>query len=104
MGNPESRQVVLPVPHRDRTEVQEESHVRRAAAALARLLCTRIVIAHRLSTVQSADLILVMEAGHIVEQGTHAELFARNGLYAKLVKTQFVADLAEAPVTLRGGA
>jgi ATP-binding cassette subfamily B protein len=54
--------------------------------------------------VQSADLILVMEAGHIVEQGTHAELFARNGLYAKLVKTQFVADLAEAPVTLRGGA
>ena len=82
-------------------DVINESKVQNA---LARLLCTRIVIAHRLSTVQSADLILVMEAGHIVEQGTHAELFARNGLYAKLVKTQFVADLAEAPVTLRGGA
>jgi ABC-type bacteriocin/lantibiotic exporter with double-glycine peptidase domain len=73
--------------------------------ALARLWCTRIVIAHRLSTVQNADLILVMDAGRIVEQGTHDELFARNGFYWKLVKTQqIVAEMEGAPDTLRGGA
>jgi ABC-type bacteriocin/lantibiotic exporter with double-glycine peptidase domain len=74
--------------------------------ALARLWCTRIVIAHRLSTVQNADLILVMDDGRIVEQGTHSELFARNGFYAKLVKTQMaaetMADMDSPPDTLRG--
>ncbi len=45
---------------------------------------TTLVIAHRLSTVQAADLICVMEAGGIVEMGVHAELLARNGVYAKL--------------------
>ncbi len=51
---------------------------------------TTIVIAHRLSTVERADRIVVMEQGGVVETGTHAELLDRNGLYARLYKTQFV--------------
>jgi subfamily B ATP-binding cassette protein MsbA len=49
---------------------------------------TSIVIAHRLSTVQHADLIVVMDQGRIVEQGTHNELLAQSGLYANLIKLQ----------------
>ena len=50
---------------------------------------TSIVIAHRLSTVRSADQILVVDAGRIVERGNHEELLARGGLYAELYRTQF---------------
>ena len=50
---------------------------------------TSIVIAHRLSTVLQADQILVVDDGRIVERGRHAELLARNGLYAELYRTQF---------------
>ncbi len=53
---------------------------------------TSLVIAHRLSTVRNADLILVLEQGRIVERGTHAELLARGGLYADLYRTQFATD------------
>ena len=45
---------------------------------------TTLVIAHRLSTIEKADLILVMDAGRIVERGTHADLLARNGYYSRL--------------------
>ena len=50
---------------------------------------TSFIIAHRLSTIKEADCILVMNAGHIVEQGTHGELMAKEGFYAKLYNSQF---------------
>jgi ATP-binding cassette subfamily B protein len=52
-----------------------------------------LIIAHRLSTVQEADLILVLKKGRIVEQGTHAELMAAGGLYSHLYRIQFAAGL-----------
>jgi ABC-type bacteriocin/lantibiotic exporter with double-glycine peptidase domain len=55
---------------------------------LRALRCTTIVVAHRLSTVVTADLILVMDNGDLVEQGTHRELLAKGGVYANLVQTQ----------------
>jgi ATP-binding cassette subfamily B protein len=52
---------------------------------------TSLVIAHRLSTILAADLILVMEKGQLVEQGTHSELLEKDGLYTSLYETQFRA-------------
>ena len=50
---------------------------------------TSFIVAHRLSTIQNADVILVMKDGHIIEQGNHAELLARKGFYAELYNSQF---------------
>jgi subfamily B ATP-binding cassette protein MsbA len=50
---------------------------------------TTLVIAHRLSTIEHADRVVAMEAGRVVEQGTHAQLLARGGLYARLHAMQF---------------
>ncbi len=57
---------------------------------------TSFMIAHRLSTIRDADLILVMNEGDIVEQGTHKELLARGGFYAELYTSQFESDFVEA--------
>jgi ATP-binding cassette subfamily B protein len=54
---------------------------------------TSLVIAHRLSTILAADVILVMQHGRLVEQGTHGELLAQNGLYDSLYETQFKPEL-----------
>ena len=59
---------------------------------------TSFVIAHRLSTIRDAELILVMNQGSIIEQGTHLELLARGGFYADLYNSQFAgANLDDAP-------
>jgi ATP-binding cassette subfamily B protein len=60
-------------------------------AALERVMKgrTSLVIAHRLSTILAADLILVLDRGELIEQGTHAELLARGGVYSRLYETQF---------------
>ncbi|QPP09011.1 ABC transporter ATP-binding protein [Streptomyces bathyalis] len=65
--------------------------------AMARLAHgrTSFVIAHRLSTIRDADVILVMENGSIVEQGSHSELLAADGAYARLYRSQFAAAVAE---------
>ena len=71
-------------------DTEAERHIQ---AALAQLLLhrTTFVIAHRLSTVEQADRIIVLDAGTIVESGTHVELLARGGLYAQLHRLQFSA-------------
>ncbi|NEA32455.1 ABC transporter ATP-binding protein [Streptomyces sp. SID13031] len=69
-------------------DTRTEVLVQRAMAAL-RSDRTSFVIAHRLSTIRDADLILVMEDGSIVEQGTHQQLLALNGAYARLYNAQF---------------
>ena len=62
----------------------------RIQKAFARMMQgrTSFIVAHRLSTIREADVILVMKDGHIVEQGSHDELLAANGFYAKLYNSQ----------------
>ncbi|WP_102145343.1 ABC transporter ATP-binding protein [Mycobacterium hubeiense] len=82
-----SRVVVLDEATASLDSASEAAVQQALAAALAGR--TSIVIAHRLSTVRAADVILVVEDGRIVERGTHAELLARGGRYAELYETQF---------------
>ncbi|MDG3011155.1 ABC transporter ATP-binding protein [Rhodococcus sp. D2-41] len=74
-------------------DTRTEALVQHAMAAL-RSDRTSFIIAHRLSTIRDADLILVMEKGQIVEQGTHAELLEREGAYARLYNAQFVGAIS----------
>jgi len=69
-------------------DTESERHIQAALAQLVRDRTT-FVIAHRLSTVEQADRIIVLDAGVLVEQGTHTELLARGGLYGKLHQLQF---------------
>ncbi|MBX9861217.1 MAG: ABC transporter ATP-binding protein/permease [Hyphomicrobium sp.] len=72
-------------------DTQSERLVQQALAEFTRGR-TSIVIAHRLSTVQNADMICVVDAGTIIETGTHAELVSRGGAYARLVRAQLLSD------------
>jgi ABC-type multidrug transport system fused ATPase/permease subunit len=67
------------------TSALDNTTEKRVIENLERLRCTRITVAHRLSTVRNADLIVVMDKGKIVEQGNHHQLLAHNGLYAQLI-------------------
>jgi ATP-binding cassette subfamily B protein len=68
------------------TSALDNSTEKRVIENLERLRCTRITVAHRLSTVRNSDLIVVMDKGRIVEQGNHHQLIANNGLYSRLVQ------------------
>jgi ATP-binding cassette subfamily B protein len=91
-------------------DTRTEVLVQRAMAAL-RSERTSFVIAHRLSTIRDADTILVMDAGRIVEQGSHHELLAAHGAYSTLYHAQFAGALVDVDPALavtpgsgRGGA
>lgn len=61
---------------------------KKVSESLDHLKCTRIVIAHRLSTIRQCDRIVVLNQGHIIEDGTYEELIAKNGFFAELVARQ----------------
>lgn len=69
-------------------DTRTEQKIQKAFAALMEGR-TSFIVAHRLSTIQEADLILVMKNGQIIEQGTHASLLAQGGFYAELYESQF---------------
>jgi subfamily B ATP-binding cassette protein MsbA len=70
---------------------ESERHVQAALVELMRGRTT-IVIAHRLSTIEHADRIIVLQRGQIAETGNHAELLAKNGVYAKLHRIQYALE------------
>ncbi len=78
-------------------DTRTEILIQRAMDSLMRNR-TSFVIAHRLSTIRNADLILVMNHGDIVEQGTHQELLAKGGFYAELHNSQFEPEQVQIPV------
>ncbi|MCA8931911.1 MAG: ATP-binding cassette domain-containing protein, partial [Rhodospirillaceae bacterium] len=97
------------------TSALDAENERLVQDALERLMagCTTIVVAHRLATVQRVDTIVVLDHGRIVDQGSHRDLVARGGLYARLAALQFgetgstngghLTDLAKAPTAARTG-
>jgi len=81
------------------TSALDNATEKRVIENLERLRCTRITVAHRLSTVRNADLIVVMDKGRIVEQGNHHQLLATGGLYSQLLaasQNQIATELPHA--------
>ena len=70
------------------TSALDNKTQKQVSEALDKLKCTRIVVAHRLSTIKNCDRILVLDKGHILEDGTYDELIAKNGFFAELVERQ----------------
>jgi ABC-type multidrug transport system fused ATPase/permease subunit len=79
------------------TSALDNSTEKRVIANLEKQRCTRITVAHRLSTVRNADLIVVMDKGRIVEQGTHDQLVHKGGLYTKLIQASQNTPTMEMP-------
>ena len=69
-------------------DTRTELKIQQAFAAMMRGR-TSFIVAHRLSAIREADVILVVQNGHIIEQGNHESLLAKNGFYAKLYNSQF---------------
>ncbi len=84
------------------TSALDAKNEQRVYENLHSLRSTRVVIAHRLSTVRRADQILVMDSGQVVEQGTHSELLALAGKYRVLVEAQLQTDNREGSASVRG--
>ena len=70
-------------------DTRTEMHIQKAFAKMMEGR-TSFIVAHRLSTIQEADVILVMKDGNVIEQGNHKELLEKNGFYANLYNSQFV--------------
>ena len=79
-------------------DAESERFVQKAIANLVRNRTT-VVIAHRLSTIRKANVIVVMEAGRIIEVGSHAELLARGGKYRTLYELQFADEEQELTIS-----
>ena len=74
---------------------KSEKEVQRALDNISQKNVTTVIIAHRLSTIKNADMIYAIKEGHVIEQGTHKELLAKNGYYAGLVRSQLAQDEIE---------
>src|SRR3546814_12122745 len=88
------------------TSALDSESERQVQEALNRLMRgrTTLVIAHRLSTVMNADIIYVLDHGHVVERGNHGQLLAEGGLYARLCRMQFEeGEIGRASWRERGG-
>ena len=70
------------------TSALDNETQRKVVASLSKLSCTKLVVAHRLSTIRDCDRILVLDEGVIAEEGTYDELIKKNGIFTKLVERQ----------------